>query len=89
MNKADFNSPILYMVYFYGLKLMKIILLYQGGIPTHDLDFLLLYTKSLWLAVAECSGSRDPDSVIVEMCREQFRSVHSCRCGCEPHNDEF
>lgn len=49
----------------------------QGGIPIHDLTFLLLYTKSLWLAVAECSGSRDPDAEIVEMCRQRFREETS------------
>jgi hypothetical protein len=45
----------------------------QGGIPVGDLNFLLLYTKSLWLAVAESSAGLDPDAEIVQMCRQHFR----------------
>jgi len=46
-----------------------------GGIPIQDFSFLLLYTKSLWHAVAEATGCQDPDSEIAELCRYYFRYI--------------
>ena len=49
----------------------------HGGIPTQDFSFLLLYTKSLWQAVAEATGSSDPDSEICRLCTHYLRYVFS------------
>jgi len=49
----------------------------HGGIPILDFTFLLLYTKSLWVAVAEATGSPDPDREIVNLCKYYLREETS------------
>jgi len=49
----------------------------HGGIPVQDSSFLLLYTHSLWHAVAEATGAQDPDAEIAELCKHYFKAEPS------------
>ena len=45
----------------------------HGGFDVQDFSFLLLYTHSLWEAVAQATNCQDPDAKIAELCRHYFK----------------